>query len=429
MHTKYKFVLAPLVIALLSVMILPVFTFLVAAPMFTRYVSDTAGREALRLAHHLKSRYTDSMESSSQMFLSQEVREDIHKEMDDFDLLMIRVFDNHGKLAYSTMHGDIKDESKDRYFRDIISSGEVVSIFLDSDELDNSGWPLAVTHVVETYVPIVVEDNVIGVYEIYYDVSGKMSEMRSARVSLFIVLGTITVLLLVLVAVSTQFTLRNAADRQKAEEALRQALADKDLLFMEMHHRVKNNLSIAHSLLSLQADRVVDESVRELFAESANRLISLSLVHEMLYKSSGFKEINFGAYLRSLVSTIFENLTESDSGITLEIEADDIVIETDKVITCGLIVNELVSNSIKHAFPEGGAGTIWVGFKRIDGKSCVLSVKDDGVGLPKGVDVMEGKTLGVQIISGLVSQLEGSLDATSNICDGQGACFSISFNI
>ncbi len=256
-----------------------------------------------------------------------------------------------------------------------------------------------------------------------------MSEMSIEQVSLFVVLGTITVLLLVLVVISTQFTLRNVADRQNAEEALSQALADKDLLFKEMHHRLKNNLSIAHSLLTLQADRVEDENVKDLFAESANRLMSLALVHEMLYKSSGFKEVNFAAYLRSLVNSIFENLTESDSGLTLEVNADDIILETDKVITCGLIVNELVSNSIKHAFPDGRAGTIAVGLKRFGKESCVMSVKDDGVGLPVGVDVMGGSTLGVQIISGLVQQLEGTLDADSDICDGHGVCIAISFNI
>ena len=414
--------MAFLVIAFLSVIMLPVFTMLVATPMFRGHISSETEREALRLAHHLRMIYQERTVISEYLTLTEEIKEDIQREKDDFGLLKVNVFDGKGGLVYSTDPGT--EEYEKGYFEKIIIKGEVLSEFMDREKVRQKGWPSDVNNVVETYVPIEFDGTIVGAYEIYYDVTDIVGEMDSAITSLYWVLGVITVLLFAMVATSTVFVWKGISERHKAAVALRQALDDKEMLFIEMNHRVKNNLNIAQALLSLQSARVEDAQVRAMFDESASRLKSLSIVHEMLYKSSEFREVNFAAYLQALVQAVFDNLTEEESNITFRVNAEEIYLDTDKVIACGLMVNEMVTNALKHAF-KGEGGKLTVGLRRLDDGRCELSVEDDGVGLPEGEDVARKDTLGMQIISGLVEQIEGVMEASS--CAGGGACFSVIF--
>jgi two-component sensor histidine kinase len=304
--------------------------------------------------------------------------------------------------------------------------------------------------VVETYVPIELGGTIVGAYEIYYDVTDDVDGLNSAITSLYLVLGMTTLLLFAMVVTSTVFVWRGITERHKAAAALRQALDDKEMLFKEMHHRVKNNLNIAQALLSLQSAQVDDAEVSAMFEESGRRLKSLSIVHEMLYKSSDFRTVDFAAYLEALVKAVFENLTEEASNITLQVHAEEIYLDTDKAIACGLMVNEMVTNALKHAYQGGDeAGKLIVGLRSLDGGRCELSVMDNGAGLPEGEDVARKETLGMQIINGLVQQIEGTMEVTSGEAtsgeltsgeltsgevssgagDGRGACFKVVFNI
>ncbi|KKK96805.1 hypothetical protein LCGC14_2659100, partial [marine sediment metagenome] len=319
-----------------------------ATPMFRGHISSETEREALRLAHHLRMIYQERTVISEYLTLTEEIKEDIQREKDDFGLLKVNVFDGKGGLVYSTDPGT--EEYEKGYFEKIIIKGEVLSEFMDREKVRQKGWPSDVNNVVETYVPIEFDGTIVGAYEIYYDVTDIVGEMDSAITSLYWVLGVITVLLFAMVATSTVFVWKGISERHKAAVALRQALDDKEMLFIEMNHRVKNNLNIAQALISLQSARVEDAQVRAMFDESASRLKSLSIVHEMLYKSSEFREVNFAAYLQALVQAVFDNLTEEKSNITFRVNAEEIYLDTDKVIACGLMVNEMVTNALKHAF-------------------------------------------------------------------------------
>ncbi|HEB02841.1 MAG TPA: sensor histidine kinase [Nitrospirae bacterium] len=440
MLNQYKVVVAFLVIAFLSVIVLPVFTMLVATPMFRGHISSHTEREALRFAHHLRKSHQERIGDSRRLIFTKEITEDIQREKEDLNLLRINVFDNRGGLVYSTDPWTEESEEKEEYFEKIILKGEVFSEFMDSEKIRQRGWPPDVRSVVETYVPIELGGTIVGAYEIYSDVTDNVEELDSAITSLYWVLGVITALLFAMVATSTVFIWRGIAERHKAAMALRQALDDKEMLFIEMNHRVKNNLNIAQALLSLQSARVEDADVRAMFDESANRLRSLSIVHEMLYKSSEFREVNFAAYLRELAQAVFENLKEEGSSITLQVDAEEIYLDTDKVIACGLMVNEMVTNALKHAFKGTGAGKLTVGLRRLDEGRCELYVTDDGAGLPVDVDVASMDTLGMQIIDGLVNQIEGVMEvcsggvssgggASSDVCEGTGAWFSVVFKI
>ena len=186
--------------------------------------------------------------------------------------------------------------------------------------------------------------------------------------------------------------------------ALEQSLREKEILLKEVHHRVNNNLQIVSSILSLQAGSMENESVREAFDECQDRIQAMALVHEEVYKAGTFESLNIGPYL----ATICETLRLGRSGMrSIEIEAhtpDDAVLPLDRAIPIGLIVNELVTNAIKHAFHGARCGSIVVRFERA-GQGWILTVSDDGAGLP---DVRK-EGVGSQLVHGLVEQLKGSI--------------------
>ena len=193
-----------------------------------------------------------------------------------------------------------------------------------------------------------------------------------------------------------------------AEENAQKALEEKELLMKEIHHRVKNNLMVISSLLNLQSRYVKDEEARDILKESRNRANSMALIHERLYGFSDLKNINFGEYIRSLTTDLFRNYAVDTSNIKLEMAVEDIQIDVDKAVPLGLILNELISNCLKYAFPADNKGTLKIVFKKED-DNCILKVKDDGVGIPADIDVKKSDTLGLTLVRGLVEQIEGQL--------------------
>lgn len=211
----------------------------------------------------------------------------------------------------------------------------------------------------------------------------------------------------------------------RSEERIKASLEEKELLLKEIHHRVKNNLQIVSSLLSLQAGFIQDQAAGEIFQESQNRIRSMALIHEKLYQSQDMARIDFGDYVRNLATFLFQLYETSNEAIALNIQTEDVFLGIDMAVPCGLILNELISNALKHAFPDGRAGEICVELFKHGHRRWTLRVTDTGVGFPAGLDFRNTSSLGLQLVSMLASQL----DATIELDSSDGTKFEIAFLI
>ncbi len=190
-------------------------------------------------------------------------------------------------------------------------------------------------------------------------------------------------------------------------------LEEKEALLKEVHHRVKNNLQLVTSLLNLQANRIEDKAVAALFADSRDRVRSMALVHENLYRIGNFARVPMRAHLESVCAHLLRAYASHGGAVRLETALDDLKLDLDRAVPCGLIVNELVSNALKHAFPAGRSGVLHVSLAA-DGENGRLSVRDDGVGLPDDHDPDSLDTIGLQLVDDLTSQLHGTLQYSSS---------------
>lgn len=203
--------------------------------------------------------------------------------------------------------------------------------------------------------------------------------------------------------------LSDISDRKKAVEQIQRSLEEKETLLKEIHHRVKNNLQIISSLLRMQSRRTGDETTLLLFTESQNRVQSMALIHEQLYQSADIHQINFSNYIKSLTDSLFRCYGVSQKTITLNIETNGINLTLDNAIPCGLIVNELVSNCLKYAFPKQNKGNITISLQQAPENQLMLVVKDSGVGIPENLDWENANSLGLRIVKNLARQLKGSI--------------------
>ena len=201
---------------------------------------------------------------------------------------------------------------------------------------------------------------------------------------------------------------RDITDRKKAEAEIQRSLDEKEVLLKEIHHRVKNNMQVISSLLSLQARLMKDPKSREAIRESQNRVLSIALVHEKLYQSKNLARIHYDDYLKKIGENLIHSYGISAGKIRLDIHADDMVLPINKAIPVSLIINEMLSNALKYAFPKEKKGIITIDFRRA-GDHYTLIVKDDGVGLPKKIVLDTIETLGLQLVNSLVAQIQGTL--------------------
>jgi two-component sensor histidine kinase len=213
------------------------------------------------------------------------------------------------------------------------------------------------------------------------------------------------------------------SERERAEEQLQASLQEKEALLKEVHHRVKNNLQLISSLLSLQAARIAEPAVAELFAESRNRVRSMALVHENLYRAGNFARISMATHVQNLCAHLTRAYGMNRRRVELAIRIGDVQLDLDRAVPCGLIVNELVSNALKHAFPDGRAGRLCVELQPFGDKQHVLVVGDNGVGLPPDLDYRRADSLGLQLVDDLTQQLHGNIMVNR---DG-GTTFTITF--
>lgn len=202
--------------------------------------------------------------------------------------------------------------------------------------------------------------------------------------------------------------------RKQAEEQLKASLQEKEVLLKEIHHRVKNNLQIISSLLNLQADYLKDKKALDIFMNSQRRIESMALIHEKLYQSLDLARINLADYVQDLVSSLFAAYVVDSETIALDLDIESIYLSVDIAIPCGLIINELVLNSLKHAFTRGQLGEIYIKISLANNNQIILIIGDDGVGLPRDFEFETTESLGLQIVNTLTSQLAGRVELNRN---------------
>ncbi|NWF89008.1 MAG: PAS domain S-box protein [Ignavibacteriaceae bacterium] len=210
--------------------------------------------------------------------------------------------------------------------------------------------------------------------------------------------------------------------RKQYEQRLEYSLKEKEILLKEIHHRVKNNMQIISSLLNLQAKYIGDEHTSEIFHEGRNRIRTMALIHEKLYGPKDFTRINFAEYLNELCSYLLNAYKIRSQKVGIKIDIEDIYLDLDQSLTLGFIVNELVSNSLKYAFPNGLEGQIKISLKSSD-KQNILKVYDNGVGISSEIELGKTNTLGLQLVQMFCEQISG----TVTLRRGEGTEFLISF--
>jgi PAS domain S-box-containing protein len=216
------------------------------------------------------------------------------------------------------------------------------------------------------------------------------------------------------------------AERSQKEKELEVSLKEKDVLLKEVHHRVKNNLQVISSLLNLQSKYIRNPDDLQMFAECQNRIRTMVFIHEKLYRSKDFANIDFGDYITVLVKSLFNSYSVSSNRVALELTVDKgISFGVDRAVPCGLIINELVSNSLKYAFPDGGQGVIRIELRQNGDGSYTLMIGDDGRGFPEAVDFRNTQSLGLQLVTTLVEQLNGTIRRE----ELKGVSFVIDFGV
>lgn len=214
-------------------------------------------------------------------------------------------------------------------------------------------------------------------------------------------------------------------DRRHAEEKIKASLKEKELLLKEIHHRVKNNLYVVSSLLEIQAASIGDPHISKFFEESQNRIYSMALIHEKLYRSHNLAIINFSDYLEDLVSNVFASYNVNTAQIHLELNIEEIFLNIETATPCGLIVNELVSNTMKHAFPNDKGGIVSVEcYQEKNNELIHLIIRDNGIGFPDNLDFRKTDSMGFQVVCTLIEQLEGTIELEGS----QGTTFHLKFS-
>jgi two-component system, sensor histidine kinase PdtaS len=213
-------------------------------------------------------------------------------------------------------------------------------------------------------------------------------------------------------------------DRKKSDDKIKASLKEKEVLLQEIHHRVKNNMQIISSLLNLQTMYVDGNEVAlDVLKESQNRVTSMSMIHEKLYQSHDFMHVEIGEYIEKLVTDLLYSYAIPKGQIEPVVDNDEIELNIETSIPCGLIISELVSNSLKYAFPEGRKGTITVSIRNSD-DGYILIVSDDGVGLPPNLEFTRTDSLGLELVNNLVDQIDGTIELDKR----DGTKFVIKFN-
>jgi PAS domain S-box-containing protein len=205
---------------------------------------------------------------------------------------------------------------------------------------------------------------------------------------------------------------RDITERKQMEEQLKKSLKEKEILIKEIFHRVKNNLAVVSGLLNIQAANIKDKKAKAAFQETRDRIFSLSAVHSQLYHTENYSIVDYKEYIKNLVSNIFYS-SQMSGHVKLHLDLDDITLPIDKAIPCGLLLNEIVTNALKHAFPEKRKGNLRIITHSFEDKNIEIIVKDDGIGIPESFNIEKTETLGLKLIDLMTKQIEGTLEIES----------------
>jgi len=216
---------------------------------------------------------------------------------------------------------------------------------------------------------------------------------------------------------------RDISEKIESETELRSALKEKEVLLKEVHHRVKNNLQVISSILNLQTSYVKDKETADLLKECQNRIKTMAYIHESLYQTKDFLHINFSEYIINLVKNLFYSYDANQQKIKTIFDVDTIFLNLDTSIPCGLIVNELVSNALKYAFTDGSGGCVTIKIKKLKNNNIEMVVSDNGKGIPENIDYKNTETLGLQLVSILSEQINGTITINRT----KGTTFKINF--
>ncbi len=215
---------------------------------------------------------------------------------------------------------------------------------------------------------------------------------------------------------------RDITELQQTQQ-LQAALKEKEVLLKEIHHRVKNNLQIIYSLLRLQSRNIKDQQAAEILMDSQNRVKSIALIHEKLYRSANLSQIDLKQYIPNLAASLFSSYKANSNSIKLYMHVEDVSLDIDAAIPCGLIINELIANSLKYAFPNGKEGEIRLELYLENDSEVTLSISDDGIGIPEYHRFAKTEKLGLSLVRDLVAQLKGTIEVST--C--KGTLFKIRF--
>ena len=204
--------------------------------------------------------------------------------------------------------------------------------------------------------------------------------------------------------------LRDVTEKKIINDELRISLKQKEVLLKEVHHRVKNNLQVISSILNLQSSYVEDKKTLDILRESQNRVKSMSFIHENLYRTKDFNKIDFTEYIENLTKSMIHSYQYSENNISLILDLDNVLLSIDISIPCGLIINELLSNALKYAFPIKKTGTILISVKKQSNKRIQIIVEDNGVGYTKGLDSENEGSLGMLLVRTLIEQIDGKIE-------------------
>jgi PAS domain S-box-containing protein len=276
-----------------------------------------------------------------------------------------------------------------------------------SGKTDLDIWPRALAERSrEEDMEVIESRSAKRVEELITDADGNVKWLETIKTPIFDEHGEV---------IGTTGISRDITRRKRFEEHMQQSLREKEALLQEVHHRVKNNLQIISSLLGLQAASVEDERAVDILRDSRGRIRSMAFIHEKLYGSKDLAKIDFSEYIRDLTAALMGSYSESVSRISLRLDLEEVYLGVGTALPCGLIINELVSNCIKHAFPSGSEGEIRVQLRSLPLNKYELLVADNGAGLPGELDYRRSKSLGLRLVTNLTElQLSGTLDVQTN---------------
>ncbi|MBT4641068.1 MAG: transporter substrate-binding domain-containing protein [Deltaproteobacteria bacterium] len=268
-----------------------------------------------------------------------------------------------------------------------------------------------------------------NIHDRYYGNTNTSLISKKTVILITTILGLIILLLFVWRYLSVfkinKILRKTITERKQAEEKIKSSLKEKQTLIDEIHHRVKNNMNVVSSLLKLQANNIKDDKTKDILKESQNRIYAMSAIHETIHGSENLSEISLKTYLYKITNSIFQSSAVNSKKVKLKNDITEMPISINQASPLGLVTNELISNSLKYAFPDEKEGEISVSVKKLD-KELELTIEDDGIGLPEEFDLKNSKTLGLKLVRTLVeNQLDGSIEMESN----DGTKFTIKFNI